>query len=114
MFMIVYCCKDIKPLKVNVSKLRFSEEDKKDENLNARIDPYLFQAKSTKSTKSKKTSKTSKTSKTKKSAKSSKSKKKKQTKSTKESYPPKKGHVRKTRKNSFDEGQEKQKIKLNK
>ena len=109
MFMIVYCCKDIKPLKVNVSKLRFSEEDKKDETLNTRIDPYLFQAKSTKSTKSKKTSKTSKT---KKSAKSSKSKKKKQTKSTKESYPPKKGHVRKTRKNSFDEGQDKQKINL--
>ena len=37
MFMIVYCCKDIKPLKVSVGKLRFEEEDKKEDKLNTKL-----------------------------------------------------------------------------
>ena len=99
LFMIYYCCKDISPIKVSVSKLLF-EEEKKEGNIPDKINPYLLQIKSTKPQKNSK------------SVKSTKSKKKKQSKSTKESYPPKKSRVRKTQKNSFDEKKDNNHIKL--
>jgi hypothetical protein len=93
LFMIYYCCKDIAPIKVDVSKLLF-EEDKKEGNLANKINPYLFQVKSAKTEKNPKSTKTSK---------SKKSKKKKQAKSTKASFPPKRAHIRKALKNDLDE-----------
>ena len=81
-FMIYYCCKDITPIKVSISKLLFEEQQKENKEINdIMIKPYIF---NTKIDKSKKTSK------------STKSKKKKQAKSTKDFAPPKKGRVRRT------------------
>lgn len=97
--MIYYAFKDISPIKISVSKLLF-EEDKKEGNIPDKINPYLFQVKSTK------------TEKIKKSVKSSKSKKKKQIRTEKESYPPKKIRGRVTRKNSFDEKKDNNQLKL--
>ena len=77
-FMIYYCCKDITPLKVSISKLLFVEQ-KKDNNANdIDLKLYSFQTK------------------TEKSKKSNKSKKKKQSKSTKDFYPPKKTKAKRT------------------
>jgi len=100
LFMIYYCCKGISPIKVSVSKIRF-EEEKKEDNIPNPINQYLFQAKSTKERKINS-----------KSVKSSKSNKKKRNKKIKESYPPKKGRVLKTKKNSFDEGKGENQIRL--
>ena len=81
-FMIYYCCKDITPIKVSISKLLFEEQQKENKEINdIMTKPYIF---NTKIDKSKKTSK------------STKSKKKKQAKSTKDFAPPKKGRVRRT------------------
>ena len=98
--MIYYCCKGISPIKVSVSKIRF-EEEKKEGNIPNAINQHLFQAKSTKERKINS-----------KSVKSSKSNKKKRNKKIKESYPPKKGRVLKTKKNSFDEGKGENQIRL--
>ena len=78
-FMIYYAFKEITPLKVEISKFLFDEQQKENNKNNDYIKPYVFQTKSAKEEKM-----------TKKSAKSSKSKKgkKKQNKNTK-SYPPK-------------------------
>ena len=96
LFMIYYCCKDITPIKVNVSKLLF-EEEQKEGNLVTNISPILFKVKQAK---------------TEKSIKSSKSKRKKQNKTTKGAYPPKKSRTRKALKNSFDEKKNKNELKL--
>ena len=63
--MIYYCCKDISPLKVSVSKLLF-EEEKKEGNVPDKINPHLWQIKSTKSQKNSKSVKSSKSKKKKK------------------------------------------------
>ena len=97
--MIYYCCKDIIPLKVSVSKLLF-EEEKKEGNLVNNINPFLLQAKSTK------------TEKYTKSEKKSKRKKRKQNKSTKGALPPKKAYKRKGLKNNFDEKETNNDLKL--
>ena len=94
-FMIYYCCKDITPIKVSVSKIVFDEEKKVKENIDA-LRPYFLQDKSTKSEKkSKKSAKTSKTSKT------SKTKKRKENRTNKDA-PPKKLRVKKDENNSFE------------
>ena len=102
-FIIYYCIKDISPIKVEVSKLIF-EEQNKNENYNKlqKIKPNIFQSYGTKSEKSKKTKK------------SSKSKKKKQNKNNKESNPPKKFKAKKGKNanNSFERKKGNVEIKL--
>ena len=78
LFMICYCCKEINPIKVSISKLLFEEQKKDSDNI---IKPYIFLAKSEKS---------------KRGDKSTKSKKKKQAKSTKDYNPPKKTKTKRT------------------
>ena len=97
LFMIYYCCKDINPIKVEVSKLLFEEQKKEDKN---KINPYLFQVRSTRTEKIQKSTKTSK------------KRKKGNIKNTKESYPPKKSHIRKGLKNDFDEGKNNNNLRL--
>ena len=75
LFMIYYCCKDINPIKVDVSKLLFEEQKKEDKN---KINPYLFQVRSTRTEKIQKSTKTKK------------KRKKGNNKNTKESYTHKK------------------------
>ena len=75
--MIYYCCKDITPIKVSISKLLFDEQ-KKDIKINDTFKPYTVLAKSEKTKKS------------------TRSKKKKQAKSTKYFNPPKKSRPKKT------------------
>ena len=75
--MIYYCCKDITPIKVSISKLLF-DEHKKDIKINDTFKPYTVLAKSEKTKKS------------------TRSKKKKQAKSTKDFNPPKKSRPKKT------------------
>ena len=75
--MIYYCCKDITPIKVSISKLLFDEQ-KKDIKINDTFKPYTVLAKSEKTKKS------------------TRSKKKKQAKSTKDFNPPKKSRPKKT------------------
>ena len=94
LFMIYYCCKDITPLKISISKLLFEEQKKDNQNPDfAKL--YIF------------------TSKTEKSKKSTKSKKKKQIKSIKDYNPPKKSRVKKShntnKKNNFNNSFERKK-----
>ena len=96
LFMIYYCCKDINPIKVDVSKLLFEEQKKE----NKKINPYLFQVKSVK------------TEKTQKSAKTSIKKKKIKNKIMKESFPPKKAFIRRGLNNNFDEGKNNNNLRL--
>jgi hypothetical protein len=77
--MICYCCKDITPIKVSISKLLFDEQKKENNN---DIKPYILFSKSEKSRKGDK---------------STKSKKKKQAKSTKDYNPPKKSKNKKSK-----------------
>ena len=93
LYMIYYCCKDISPIKVDVSKLLFEEQKKEGKNT---INPYLVQIKSTKTEKIQKSARASK--------KTPKKKKTRITNITKVSYPPKKSHIRKGLKNNLDEG----------
>ena len=81
--MIYYCCKDITPIKVSISKLLFDEEQKNNNDKNT-LKSYKFTAKSEKANKS---------------VKSSKKKKNKNVLN----YPPKKIRVKKVNNdNSFD------------
>ena len=93
-FMIYYCCKDITPIKVSISKLLFDEQ-KKDIKINDTFKPYTVLAKSEKTKKS------------------TSSKKKKQAKSTKDFNPPKKSRPKKTfntsKKNNLNSSFEKKK-----
>ena len=89
LFMICYCCKEINPIKISISKLLF-EEQQKDNNNN--IKPYILLSKSEKS---------------KKGNKSTKSKKKRQAKSTKDYNPPKKAKIRRVNNNKNDYSLEK-------
>ena len=100
--MIYYCQKQISPIKVSISKLLF-EELNEDNNIEL-IDSHYIKTKSTsKSLKSQKSGKKN----LKYGQKSSKS-----VKSKKKSFPPKKTNSRKTRKNSFDEKNDKKQMKL--
>ena len=74
-FMIYYCCRDITPIRVSISKLIF-EEQQKDKNI--AMKPLIFNAKSEKIKKAPK------------------EKKNKKNKSTKDYAPPKKARVRRT------------------
>ena len=75
-FMIYYCCRDITPIRVSISKLIF-EEQQKDKNI--AMKPLIFNAKSEKIKKAPK------------------EKKNKKNKSTKDYAPPKKARVRRTK-----------------
>ena len=90
--MIYYCCKEITPIKVSISKLLFEEQQK--DNNNIVLKPFNFQTKSEKSKKA------------------TKSKKKNQSKSTK--APPKKSRVKKANNNnnSFERKKQNNNIKL--
>ena len=92
-FMIYYCCKDITPIKVSISKLLFDEEQKNNNDKNT-LKSYKFTAKSEKANKS---------------VKSSKKKKNKKVLN----YPPKKIRVKKVNNdNSFDKKKQNKDIKL--
>jgi hypothetical protein len=106
--MIYYCCKDITPLKVSVSKLLFNEDDKY-KNLN-KFRSDIFKAKSEKHIKNSKSEKNSKSVKSKKTTATGKSKKTKQNKSTKE--PPKKLRVKREKNNSFEKNKGNDNLKL--
>ena len=106
--MIYYCCKDITPLKLSVSKLIFNEDDKY-KNLN-KFRSDIFKAKSEKKIKNSKSEKNSKSVKSKKTTATGKSKKTKQNKSTKE--PPKKLRVKREKNNSFEKNKGNDNLKL--
>ena len=91
LFMICYCCKDITPIKVSISKLLFDEQKKENNN---DIKPYILFSKSEKSRKGDK---------------STKSKKKRQAKSTKDYNPPKKAKIRRVNNEKNDYSFEKKK-----
>ena len=102
-FMIYYCCKDITPLKVSISKLLFDEQQKFETNLKT-AKPFIFDIKSAKNAKSVKSEK----SKSKKSTKN----KKKQNKNTKVNNPPRRLRPKKDKNNSFEKTKVNEDIKL--
>ena len=102
-FMIYYCCKDITPFKVSISKLVFDEQQKFETNLKA-SKAFIFDIKSAKNAKSVKSEK----SKNKKSSKN----KKKQNKNTKGHNPPKRTRPKRDKNNSFEKTKVKDEIKL--
>ena len=55
--MICYCCKEINPIKVSISKLLFEEQKKDSDNI---IKPYIFLSKSEKSKRGDKSTKSKK------------------------------------------------------
>ena len=98
--MIYYCCKDITPLKISVSKLLFDEQQKFETNFKS-VKPFIFDVKNAKSVKSEKS----------KSKKSSKNKKN-QNKSTKDFNPPKRSRPKKNKNDSFEKTKVRDEIKL--
>ena len=102
-FMIYYCCKDITPLKVSISKLLFDEQQKFEMNLKT-AKRFIFDIKSAKNAKSVKSEK----SKSKKSTKN----KKKQNKNTKVNNPPRRLRLKKDKNNSFEKTKVNEDIKL--
>ena len=101
--MIYYCCKDITPLKVSISKLLFDEQQKFETNLKT-AKRFIFDIKSAKNAKSVKSEK----SKSKKSTEN----KKKQNKNTKVNNPPRRLRLKKDKNNSFEKTKVKDDIKL--
>ena len=110
LFMIYYCCKDITPLKVSISKIVCDEEEDEKYNKINKLKSDIFKAKSVKTSKNLKNAKSEKSKKSGKTSKTSKSKKKKQNKSTKE--PPKKIRAKKEKNNSLDKSKGNDHLKL--